>query len=247
MKNLISVFQDTIEHCEEIKPSCSTTKYHFNDIVPAPLTGQKDNIIVINSDTVSALVKYYETGKTCVLNMASHKRPGGGVYNGAKAQEECLFRCSNLCTAIGTEHYPLKDKEALYTTDAIFFKDSEYDYMPDVKCDVVTVAALRLCDVLDTRGNIYHQSKGPEYRNITKNKIRLMLYLASKHGVRNIILGAWGCGVYKNDPEIISQYFHEVLVLECYSGLFNQVIFAIINDENSVGNNYEIFKNKFSC
>ena len=71
-----------------------------------------------------------------------------------------------------------------------------------------------------------------------------MLSLAHKMNCKNIILGAWGCGVYGNDPEIISGYFHEVLVSECYSSLFNKVIFAIINDENSVGNNYEIFKNR---
>lgn len=244
MKDLISVFSDTIKHCQEIHPVCQTTKYKFSDIQRAPLTGIKDNISVINSDTVSALVDYYQSGKTCVLNMASYQRPGGGVYNGAKAQEECLFRCSNLSSVIGTDHYPLKESEALYTTGAVFFKDVNYDYMQDITCDVVTLPALRLSGVLDTRGNIYHQSRGTEYRDITKNKIRLMLSLAHNMNCKNIILGAWGCGVYGNDPEIISGYFHEVLVSECYSSLFNKVIFAIINDENSVGNNYEIFKNR---
>ena len=246
MKNLISVFQDTLEYCEELQSSCSTHKYTFSDIVPAPLVGLKENISVINSDSVSALVKYYQSGKTCVLNMASYKRPGGGVRNGARAQEECLFRCSNLCTAIGTEHYPLEDTEALYTTDAVFFKDVEYDYIPEVKCDVVTIAALRLHGIIGENGEMSYESDVADYRNITKNKIRLMLSLAAKHGVRNIILGAWGCGVFKNDPEIISSYFHEVLVQECYSGLFNQVVFAIINDHNSVGNNFGIFNNRFN-
>lgn len=246
MKNLISVFQDTLEYCEELQSSCSTHKYTFSDIVPAPLVGLKENISVINSDSVSALVKYYQSGKTCVLNMASYKRPGGGVRNGARAQEECLFRCSNLYTAIGTEHYPLEDTEALYTTDAVFFKDVEYDYMSEVKCDVVTIAALRLHGIIGENGEMSYESDVTDYRNITKNKIRLMLSLAAKHGVRNIILGAWGCGVFKNDPEIISSYFHEVLVQECYSGLFNQVVFAIINDHNSVGNNFGIFNNRFN-
>lgn len=246
MINLISVFQDTLQHCNGLVDQSETKKYNFSDITPAPLTGLKENISVINSDSVSALVKYNQSGKTCVLNMASHKRPGGGVYNGARAQEECLFRCSNLSSVIHTNLYPLEDNEAVYTQNAIFFKDVNYNYMSEVVCDVVTVAALRLHGVLDKKGNISYESSNPDYRSITKNKIRLMLSLAAKNGVKNLILGAWGCGVFKNNPEVISGYFHEILVSECYSGLFNQVIFAVINDENSAGNNYEIFKRKFN-
>jgi uncharacterized protein (TIGR02452 family) len=246
MINLISVFQDTLQHCNGLVDQSETKKYNFSDITPAPLTGLKENISVINSDSVSALVKYNQSGKTCVLNMASHKRPGGGVYNGARAQEECLFRCSNLSSVIHTNLYPLEDNEAVYTQNAIFFKDVNYNYMSEVVCDVVTVAALRLHGVLDKKGNISYESSNPDYRSITKNKIRLMLSLAAKNGVKNLILGAWGCGVFKNNPEVISGYFHEILVSECYSSLFNQVIFAVINDENSAGNNYEIFKRKFN-
>ena len=246
MTNLISVFQDTLQYCDELDNNSDTKKYNFSNITPDPLTGLKENISVFNSDSVSALVKYHQSGKTCVLNMASHKRPGGGVYNGARAQEECLFRCSNLSSVIDTTLYPLEDDEAVYTQNAIFFKDVNYNYMSEVVCDVVTVAALRLYGVLDQNGNMSYESSNSEYRNITKNKIRLMLSLAAKNGVKNLILGAWGCGVFKNNPEVISGYFHEILVSECYSGSFNQVIFAVINDENSAGNNYEIFKRKFN-
>jgi len=50
--------------------------------------------------------------------MASYKRPGG-VRNGARAQEECLFRCSNLIQVVPNSFYPLKENEALYTKDVI--------------------------------------------------------------------------------------------------------------------------------
>jgi uncharacterized protein (TIGR02452 family) len=77
-------------------------------------------------------------------------------------------------------------------------------------------------------------------------KIKLMLSLAYLNNCDNIILGAWGCGVFKNDPQTIANFFHEILVLEEYKYMFNKVIFAVINDNNSVGNNYEIFKNILS-
>jgi uncharacterized protein (TIGR02452 family) len=202
----------------------------------------KDIISVINTDSVSAVVEYSKLGKTCVLNMASYKRPGGGVHNGARAQEECLFRCSNLIQVVPTSFYPLEVNEALYTKDAIFFKDKDYDYMEPVVCDVITIAAINLNEnaKYDPVQNI------TEYRKITKDKIRLMVSLAAQNGVKNLIFGAWGCGVFNNDPTTMSQYFSEVLIGEGYSVDFDNIVFAIINDHNSVGNNFDIFNNHFN-
>ena len=239
--NLVSVFQDTLENSKNLKDS-TTSKHTFDETNPPRLTMFKDVISVINTDSVSAVVEYSKLGKTCVLNMASYKRPGGGVYNGARAQEECLFRCSNLIHVVPTSLYPLEVNEALYTKEAIFFKDKDYEYMEPVVCDVITIAAINLNEnaKYDPVQNI------TEYRKITKDKIRLMVSLAAQNGVKNLILGAWGCGVFKNDPKTMAQYFGEVLVGEGYSVDFDNIVFAIINDHNSVGNNFDIFNNKFN-
>jgi uncharacterized protein (TIGR02452 family) len=241
MKNLVNVFQDTLENSKSLTKS-TTSKHTFDEIHNAKLGMFKPNISVVNSDSVSALVEYSKLGKTCVLNMASYKRPGGGVYNGARAQEECLFRCSNLIHVVPNSFYPLQENEALYTKDAIFFKDKEYDYMEPVVCDVITIAAINLNEnaKYDPVQNL------TDYRKITKDKIRLMISLADKNGVQNLILGAWGCGVFNNDPTTMSQYFSEILVGEGYNLNFKNVVFAIINDHNSVGNNFEIFNNEFN-
>lgn len=234
--NLVEVFQDTLKNSEDLLDSI-TTKHTFSEINPARLTMFKPNISVVNSDSVSTLVEYSKLGKTCVLNMASYKRPGGGVYNGARAQEECLFRCSNLIQVVPISYYPLVEDEALYTKDAIFFKDKFYGQMDPVVCDVVTIAAINLNEnaKYDPVQNV------SDYRKITKDKIRLMISLAVKNGVENLILGAWGCGVFKNDPNLMSKYFSEVLIGEGYSVDFKNIVFAVINDHNSVSNNYEIF------
>ena len=241
MKNLVSVFQDTLENSKNLTDS-TTSKHTFDETNPPRLTMFKDIISVINTDSVSAVVEYSKLGKTCVLNMASYKRPGGGVYNGARAQEECLFRCSNLIQVVPTSFYPLEVNEALYTKDAIFFKDKDYEYMEPVVCDVITIAAINLNEnaKYDPVQNI------TDYRKITKDKIRLMISMASQNGVKNLIVGAWGCGVFNNDPTTMSQYFSEVLIGEGYSVDFYNIVFAIINDHNSVGNNFDIFNNKFN-
>jgi uncharacterized protein (TIGR02452 family) len=232
MKNLVTVFEDTLEFSKEL-PMSFSSKHTFEDIIERPTELSKDNITVINSDTVSALVEYSKISKTCILNMASDKKPGGGVKNGARAQEESLFRCSNLSKSISNTLYPLNKNECVYTKNSIFFKDFNYDYMESVECDVVTIAAINL--------NNY---KDDDYYELTKDKIRLMLSLASKNGIKNIILGSWGCGVFDNNPSIISGLFLHILHKERYSSLFDNVVFAIINDHNSVGNNYEIFKSQ---
>ena len=241
MKNLVNVFQDTLENSKNLTDS-TTSKHTFDETNPPRLTMFKDIISVINTDSVSAVVEYSKLGKTCVLNMASYKRPGGGVHNGARAQEECLFRCSNLIQVVPTSFYPLEVNEALYTKDAIFFKDKDYEYMEPVVCDVITIAAINLNEnaKYDPVQNL------TDYRKITKDKIRLMVSLAAQNGVKNLILGAWGCGVFNNDPTTMSQYFSEVLVGEGYSVDFDNIVFAIINDHNSVGNNFDIFNNKFN-
>ena len=241
MKNLVSVFQDTLENSKNLTDS-TTSKHTFDETNPPRLTMFKDIISVINTDSVSAVVEYSKLGKTCVLNMASYKRPGGGVHNGARAQEECLFRCSNLIQVVPTSFYPLEVNDALYTKDAIFFKDKDYEYMEPVVCDVITIAAINLNEnaKYDPVQNI------TEYRKITKDKIRLMVSLAAQNGVKNLVLGAWGCGVFNNDPTTMSQYFSEVLIGEGYSVDFDNIVFAIINDHNSVGNNFDIFNNKFN-
>jgi uncharacterized protein (TIGR02452 family) len=241
MKNLVNVFQDTLENSKNLTDS-TTSKHTFDERNPPRLTMFKDIISVINTDSVSAVVEYSKLGKTCVLNMASYKRPGGGVHNGARAQEECLFRCSNLIQVVPTSFYPLEVNEAIYTKDAIFFKDKEYDYMEPVVCDVITIAAINLNDnaKYDPVQNV------ADYRKITKDKIRLMVSLAAQNKVKNLILGAWGCGVFNNDPTTMAQYFSEVLIGEGYSVDFDNIVFAIINDHNSVGNNFDIFNNQFN-
>ena len=260
-EELIVVFEDTKSHSECMFKS-ETTSHSFEDILISDVrVPYHKNIQVINSDSVSAITEYSKLGKICVLNMASFKRPGGGVAKGSKAQEECLFRCSNLTHLISTDNYPLEDNKSLYTKDAVFFKDVYYNYMNQVNSDVVTIAALNLNNVQVDLTN-YDETINKEnistinvsgakiskydYETLTKEKIRLMLSLAIKNDVDIIILSSFGCGVFKNDPEIIANIFKKLLVNDGYSKYFEKVIFAIINDKNSVGNNYEIFKKVFS-
>lgn len=228
--NLVSVFKDTLEISTDIPPGI-TNKHSIQEIIK-PVGDEVTNVSVDNLDTVSAIQKWSILGKTCALNMASPKKPGGGVRNGARAQEECLFRCSNLITSISKDLYPLSDFDCLYTTKSTFFKDKDYKHIDKLNCDVITIAAK----------NLSNSQIENDYESITKDKIRLMLSLPYLHGVDNLILGSWGCGVFNNDPNEIAQYFKSIIFDENYGSLYKNIIFAVINDHNSVDNNYKIFR-----
>jgi uncharacterized protein (TIGR02452 family) len=243
---LVDVFEDTKRKSQKMSYDGKTTKHTVTDLIESEGDKPKkfvksNNIYVVNSDSVSYIQQLDKggiLGRTCILNMASSKKPGGGVANGAMAQEECLFRCSDLVHLIDKDLYPIQNDEIIYTENAKFFKDKDYNDMESITVDVVTVPALNLNQKMVAE---YYEKGTGDYERITKDKIRGMLLAASSHGVDNIILGAWGCGVFKNDPTEMAEIFMSVLNDE-YRHRFKRVIFAIINDHNSVGDNYDMFK-----
>lgn len=229
----IKIFNDTMDIVEklDVRENTNTFKYDFDDIQENPIFKKKGKIIVVPNDTISVALEY-KLGRLCILNMASSRKAGGGVRNGSTAQEECLFRCTNLYQTITQDFYPLNTKDALYTRDAIIVKDSNYIPIQNYKrIDCVTIAAI----------NLNKTQKTDDYVEIMKNKIRLMLSLAYHNGVNTIILGAWGCGVFKNDPTDVANMFYDVLVNEEKKYMFENIIFGVIDDRNSVGNNFDIF------
>jgi len=231
---LAEIYSNTLAHAATISKISSASLCTMGEFTKIP-NGGSHNIEVVSSDTVSAIIALREHGTVCALNMASYRRPGGGVINGAKAQEECLYRCSNLGTLDTNMYYPLSDEAAVYTKNAVFFKDVNYDYMPEVICDVVTIAAYNF----NEKG--LSRLEFTDYEAQTKRKIRFMLKLANENQIDSVVLGAWGCGVFDNDPFEMATMFKEVLIGENYASLFKLVRFAVINDHNSVGDNYDVF------
>ena len=226
-EELIQVFENTKELCSDIKPPVS--EKHTWDSFEVSL----GNVIVEPLDTVSALYKYSKQGKTLVLNMASSKRPGGGVANGSIAQEECLFRCSNLFE-ISKELYPIKTNEYIYSKEVTFIKDKDYNTMFPVSCDVITIAAVNL-----NKEHIDGADAPDDYQLTMFEKMDSLFRAAMEHKCDNIILGAWGCGVFKNDPKEVARLFNASTFI--YRKYFKNIVFAVINDKNSVDNNYKIF------
>ena len=75
-----------------------------------------------------------------------------------------------------------------------------------------------------------------------KNKIRTIFRIAADNGQRNLVLGAIGCGAFRNPPRHVAELFREVLCEDDFLGAFNRICFAVKSDHNSRGDtNYNAF------
>lgn len=195
------------------------------------------DIKVVNSGCVDEALKF---PTATILNFASAKHPGGGYIRGAIAQEEAICRCSNLYNVLKEfdEHYStcpasnLYNDNMIYSKDILFFRDGQNNLMSFRKFDVITAAMPKNT----TEGNLDSYELEAAY----DRRIFKMLKIAETHKTENLILGAWGCGVFNNDPETISKMFKYYLTTHNWN--FKNVVFAVLDKHpNKL---YNIFKER---
>lgn len=200
-----------------------------------------------NIDCLYAGVQLKEQGyNPAVLNMASRRNPGGGVATGAGAQEETLFRRTNLFRSLyqfapyaeqygirrSRHQYPLdRNYGGVYTPDAIYFRESELKgcalLEEPVSLSFITVAGMNRPD-LTADGMIADHHVGP-----IKNKIRTIFRMGLVHGHDSLVLGALGCGAFRNPPRHVARLFHEVMDEPEFRNRYRLVVFAILDDHNA--------------
>jgi len=185
----------------------------------------------------------------CCLNFASAKHPGGGFLSGARAQEECLARSSGLYACIGPvrEMYDhnrsvgtcLYSDYMIYSPRVPVFRDDEGTLL-EVPClaSFITAPAVNAGAV-----------KGDDVRRIEqtmRRRAEKVLLVAHHHGHRALVLGAWGCGVFRNDPAAVAGYFAELLGPGgAFHNVFRHVLFAVL-DYSERKETLEPFRSRFS-
>ena len=207
----------------------------------------KTTVSVINEDCLLVAEYLLFLGyKPAVLNMASHINPGGGVAKGSGAQEENLFRRTNLYRSLyryaayaesygmkkAPEQYPLdKNFGGIYTPCATVFRGKESDGYPllpsPFKMAFIAVPAINRPDI-DDQGNLTDNMV-----EITKNKMRTIFRIAIMHGHDALVLGAMGCGAFRNPPAHIARLFHEVIEENEFKNKLKSIVFAVIDDYNA--------------
>ena len=225
----IVIFEDTMKFCREnsrLKEAVAKALKNQKLVLENSLIGNIEKEIytepaqiVISKKRSYEAAAGYKGYKTCVHNFASATNPGGGVVKGSGAQEECLCRCSDL-------YLCLNSGEAWY------------------EVNVITCAApnLRSCP-----GNAYNVGDGSEPAMITEEelfrmhvkRLRRILDVAVLNENEVVILGAFGCGAFANNPEVVAKAAKEVLPEYLYA--FRTVEFAVYcspRDEE----NYRVFE-----
>jgi len=223
-----------------------TAKGDVSRITSPPLYRGKISIEVWPMTTFLAAQTLVQDGfNPAALNMANETEPGGGFLTGATAQEEHLCRQSNLYEGLefarNRGEYPIGEFEVIVVPKTTFFRDDQYQNLKrPIKVDVMTSAAY-ICE-----GPMQNRpASEKEYQAKTKDKMRSMFRAAIHNGNDSLLLSAFGCGAFKNDPKIISQLYKAVLSEPEFQGRFRKVVFGIIDDRN--GTNLNPFQQTFSA
>ncbi|MCX6366519.1 MAG: TIGR02452 family protein [Armatimonadetes bacterium] len=249
----------TVSIEKALRAACTGSKLYLpedfeNLWEPLEPTGGQTIITVENLSTLEAAQALRQRfRRVALLNFASAKNPGGGFLSGARAQEESLARSSGLYFAIRSqpEFYAFhrEQRSCLYTDRVIFSPDvpvfADDDHRPVLEPWIVSMLTCAAVNVGALAKNS-PQSLG-WVREVMARRVRMVLAVAAAHQIEALVLGAWGCGVFRCDPEMIAQLFADALAEPKLAGRFTQITFAIMNPRSGPDKNIAAFERQFSA
>ncbi|KAH6648461.1 hypothetical protein BKA67DRAFT_538496 [Truncatella angustata] len=249
---------------EDLTPPDPATcpRYHLLSNLNMPGT----HIKVLNADTLEAAMQmrlgatsanpdnknstqatHPKNMRVAVLNLASDKNPGGGWLRGSAAQEEALCYRSSLSLSLQRGYYPFMPFDGVYTGDVVIVRSSMAEghelLVPGVPAaglpvvSVISVAGIRH-PMISTDKQAFAVKKD---RNLTKDKMRLVLRIAAHERHEMLVLGAIGCGAFRNPPRDVAKCWLEVLQEDEFKGgWWRDIWFAIFDVKNE--GNFQVFE-----
>jgi len=231
--------QQQIDISEQMKKALAgTVLYRPNNQIPKPSHVKYETVVEVTAETTlqacHRLVKETDSGRVVVLSFASAKNPGGGFLNGSQAQEESLARSSGLypCLIQKNEMYNenirnpnegLYSHYMIYSPDVPVFREDSGELIAPYNLSIITAPAVN-------RG-VYAKSKNFSLTlmaNVMNQRIHRILSIALEHKHTHIVLGAYGCGVFSQDPIHVANWFHTLLGQGgLFHGCFKKIVFAV--------------------
>lgn len=220
-------------------------------------------VTVSEKRSIEAAMPYAAADKkVCVLNFASATNPGGGVVVGASTQEEAICRCTTLYPCLDAKDMrnrfynphrnandPLYNDDCIYTPGVYIIK-SDIDFPEPLpksdwhKIDILTCAAPNL---REKPSNAMNPNAGSMAANVTEeqlinlmnSRIRRIFEIAAANKNEVLILGAFGCGAFRNPPKLVAKVFSDVM--SYYLNYFETVEYAVYHKPHETVN-YEEFQ-----
>jgi uncharacterized protein (TIGR02452 family) len=172
--------------------------------------------------------------KVAALNFASAKNPGGGFLNGSQAQEESLARSSGLHASLVREqafYERHRASSSLLYTDAMILSPHCPVFRRDDGSLLDSPGAVAFITSPAPNAGAMTDTRGPELErvpDVLRARSEYVLALAASQGYERLVLGAWGCGVFGNDPKLVADCFMSHL-RGPWRGRFERVVFSVLD------------------
>ena len=229
------LFEETKDmvSCMDIEPKVVGFTHYTKETVPTcekyiskSKEYNKSRVIFEKMDTISAALKHKQNSledkpEVDFLVFASSKHYGGGIWNGAKAQEEDIFLCTDLFmlkNEVEEEYYPLN---GILAVDCHIVSDNNYTPL-----DKEVYARAFFAPAPNLNKNMNDPKSDIDFYTRMCNLTEATLDYSSNS---TLILGAWGCGVFKNDPEKVAEMFKKIITLLFED--YKKIVIAILDDE----------------
>jgi uncharacterized protein (TIGR02452 family) len=209
-----------------------TIEYPPDRRVPAPEVRDRTTRFSVENAAVLAVgQRLAARGRVAALNFASAEYPGGGFLAGARAQEESIARSSGLFYCLKDQPMyafhrarldPIYSHYVIYSPDVPVFRHDNGDLLEQPwSLSIITCPAVHGIGIMR-----YAPHRMPDVPGVMRERTGKVLSVAALHGHRTLILGAWGCGAFGLDPEMMATIFKDALT-GSQRGVFDRVIFAI--------------------
>lgn len=207
-------------------------------VTAAAAPARTTRIEVVNETTlqgVAHVVAGHGEDAVAALNFASARNPGGGFLNGMQAQEESLARSSALYVSL-LQALPFYEghraSRSLLYSDAMILsprcpviRDDDGKLLVNAYCISFITSAAPNAGAIATQ----RPDELPRIETTLRRRAALVLALAASQGYRQLVLGAWGCGVFRKDPRRVARIFAELLRSEDWAGRFEHVRFSVLD------------------
>jgi uncharacterized protein (TIGR02452 family) len=214
------------------------------------------SILEISTIDGAHLLSSTNHGKIGILNFASAKKPGGGFISGAQAQEESIARSSTLyptlMTAPGQRFYTLHNRDSkgcyyshamIYSPRIVFFRDDNGSWTEPIEADVLTSPAVNAGVVRKTlHGRVAGKAVEVKIEEVMRERMARILFLFERQGIKDVVLGSFGTGVFRNDIGLVARIWADLLAVgdARFKHTFDRIVFAVLGTST-----FDKFKDAF--